>query len=183
MNHEDKIAFGRAYKQSLDIVKHGGFAKLPFHLHDRIPNNLMRFINVSEDEYSIAIALTSTTCKIKGIPYFYNHNTCSNQTSTRNANSSSSTCAPTASINQSIMATSHNQLSFAPDCSPHELSSLCCSTFFWVAPQYLHCWLIMHLTMISSKWKVGNGLSSFYALLWRQLITGHHIVLKKSKSP
>ena len=46
VDKEDKIAYGIAYCQSLDIPKHGGFAELPFCLHHNIPRTLRKYISV-----------------------------------------------------------------------------------------------------------------------------------------
>jgi hypothetical protein len=36
----DAVAFGRAYKATLDIGKHGGFVYLPKHLHAAVPEQI-----------------------------------------------------------------------------------------------------------------------------------------------
>ena len=37
---ENAIAFGTAYKESLDVIKHGGSVRLPRHLHDHLAPSL-----------------------------------------------------------------------------------------------------------------------------------------------
>eukprot|EP00563_Minutocellus_polymorphus_P004847 CAMPEP_0181042688 /NCGR_PEP_ID=MMETSP1070-20121207/12290_1 /TAXON_ID=265543 /ORGANISM="Minutocellus polymorphus, Strain NH13" /LENGTH=543 /DNA_ID=CAMNT_0023120931 /DNA_START=183 /DNA_END=1814 /DNA_ORIENTATION=+ len=37
---EDACSFGQAYKDSVDIVKHGGKISLPIHLHDKLPKSV-----------------------------------------------------------------------------------------------------------------------------------------------
>jgi hypothetical protein len=45
-NHNDTIFWGRAYKTSLEIEKHGGCIKLPLHLHLKLPKDLQKFVEI-----------------------------------------------------------------------------------------------------------------------------------------
>ena len=45
-NHNDTIFWGRAYKTSLEIEKHGGCIKLPHHLHLKLPKDLQKFVEI-----------------------------------------------------------------------------------------------------------------------------------------
>ena len=44
LNHNDTIIWGRAYKNSLEIEKHGGKIKLPLHLYYDLPKKLQKFV-------------------------------------------------------------------------------------------------------------------------------------------
>jgi hypothetical protein len=44
LNHNDTIIWGRAYKNSLEIEKHGGKIKLPLHLYYILPKELRKFV-------------------------------------------------------------------------------------------------------------------------------------------
>ncbi len=44
LNHNDTIIWGRAYKNSLEIEKHGGKIKLPLHLYYILPKELQKFV-------------------------------------------------------------------------------------------------------------------------------------------
>lgn len=46
-NHNDTIIWGRAYKNSLEIEKHGGKIKLPLHLYYILPKDLRKFVELS----------------------------------------------------------------------------------------------------------------------------------------
>jgi len=45
LNHNDTIIWGRAYKNSLEIEKHGGKIKLPLHLYYILPKDLRKFVD------------------------------------------------------------------------------------------------------------------------------------------
>ena len=44
METPDSRSFGDAYKQSLEIKKHGGKVKLPSHLHRQVPERLLGYL-------------------------------------------------------------------------------------------------------------------------------------------
>ena len=46
-NHNDTIIWGRAYKNSLEIEKHGGKIKLPLHLYYSLSKDLQKFVELS----------------------------------------------------------------------------------------------------------------------------------------
>ena len=48
MHDEESIMYARAYKNALEIGKHGGQVNLPAHLHANIPTRFQKFL-VSED--------------------------------------------------------------------------------------------------------------------------------------
>jgi hypothetical protein len=49
-NHDDTIIWGRAYKESNDIEKHGVVPKLPLHLYRCLSANVKKYVEVSEGE-------------------------------------------------------------------------------------------------------------------------------------
>jgi hypothetical protein len=44
MNDPDAMAFARAYSEALDYRKHGRNISLPFHLHEKLPLNLRKYL-------------------------------------------------------------------------------------------------------------------------------------------
>jgi len=46
-NHNDTIIWGRAYKTSNEIEKHGGCIKLPLHLYFELPENFQKFVEIA----------------------------------------------------------------------------------------------------------------------------------------
>ena len=49
-NHNDTIIWGRAYKESNDIEKHGVVPKLPLHLYDQLTAKMKKYVEVSEGD-------------------------------------------------------------------------------------------------------------------------------------
>ena len=46
VNNQETIIWGRAFKQSLDIERHGGVLKLPLHLYRKISPNLQKYVEL-----------------------------------------------------------------------------------------------------------------------------------------
>lgn len=47
-NHDDTVIWGRAYKESNDIEKHGVVPKLPLHLYRQLSKNNRKYVGVAE---------------------------------------------------------------------------------------------------------------------------------------
>ena len=52
MDDEDAIAFAKAYKQALDLGKHGGQISLPHHLQHHLPERYHKFLLADDDNES-----------------------------------------------------------------------------------------------------------------------------------
>jgi hypothetical protein len=50
MHEPDAISFARACKRALEMGKHGGKVYLPEHLHEKLPDNLQKFLVASPEE-------------------------------------------------------------------------------------------------------------------------------------
>ncbi len=48
--HDDTAIWGRAYKESNDIEKHGVVPKLPLHLHRKLSKTLIKYVEMSEGD-------------------------------------------------------------------------------------------------------------------------------------
>lgn len=49
-NHDDTVIWGRAYKESNDIEKHGVVPKLPLHLYRQLSKKNRNYVGVAEDD-------------------------------------------------------------------------------------------------------------------------------------
>eukprot|EP00581_Thalassiosira_minuscula_P019424 CAMPEP_0183716690 /NCGR_PEP_ID=MMETSP0737-20130205/10498_1 /TAXON_ID=385413 /ORGANISM="Thalassiosira miniscula, Strain CCMP1093" /LENGTH=1455 /DNA_ID=CAMNT_0025945985 /DNA_START=64 /DNA_END=4431 /DNA_ORIENTATION=- len=54
-NHQDTIIWGRAYKRSLEIEKHGGFLKLPCHLYKELKPNQKKYVEALTSEENFLV--------------------------------------------------------------------------------------------------------------------------------
>ncbi|KAL3773341.1 hypothetical protein ACHAW5_010018 [Stephanodiscus triporus] len=49
---ENAIAYAKAYKDAMDVQKHGGTVNLPRHLHDKLPRSLQHLLTSKEEKSS-----------------------------------------------------------------------------------------------------------------------------------